>query len=232
MPWSSTTMRSQISITSGMLWSISSTPAPWSSRTERTTAANAGTSASGRPAAGSSSRTNCGSVASARATPSRRSSPWASDPAAMLRERREPEDVEQLVGSLPGAARAGADAERRHLDVLAHRQAAKAVAVLKRAGQPVPAAPVRRPVRDVAAREQHRPGGRPVEPAEHVHERRLAGAVRADQPDDLAAPELERDLPERLTPSNDRETEEARSVSPGLLSSSVATTDANRSARS
>ena len=80
-PWSSTWIRSQTPITSAMLWSISSTPARWSSRTERTTSANSGTSASGRPAAGSSISTNAGSVTSARATPSRRSSPWASEPA-------------------------------------------------------------------------------------------------------------------------------------------------------
>src|SRR4051794_5040635 len=74
-------MRSQTSITSAMLWSISSTPASWSSRTERTTAANSGTSASGSPAAGSSISTKDGSIASARATPRRRSSPWAKPPA-------------------------------------------------------------------------------------------------------------------------------------------------------
>src|SRR5204862_530011 len=45
---------------------------------ERTTSASPGTSASGRPAAGSSRSTKLGSVASARATPSRRSSPCAS----------------------------------------------------------------------------------------------------------------------------------------------------------
>src|SRR5438270_98898 len=45
-----------------MLWSISRTPARWSSRTERTTSANSGTSASGSPAAGSSISTKAGSV--------------------------------------------------------------------------------------------------------------------------------------------------------------------------
>ena len=80
-PWSSTWIRSQTSMISAMLWSISSTPAPCSSRTDRTTAAKSGTSASGSPAAGSSISTKRGSVASARATPSRRSSPCASAPA-------------------------------------------------------------------------------------------------------------------------------------------------------
>ena len=88
VPWSSTWMRSQISMISAMLWSISSTPAPWSLQTERTVAANSGISASGSPAAGSSSSTKRGSVASARATPSRRSSPCASDEAAAPRVTR------------------------------------------------------------------------------------------------------------------------------------------------
>src|SRR6185503_489234 len=60
-PWSSTWIRSHTSMISAMLWSIRSTPAPWSSRTLRTTAANSGTSASGSPAAGSSISTNRGS---------------------------------------------------------------------------------------------------------------------------------------------------------------------------
>ena len=59
------------------------TPASCSSRTDRTTSAKAGTSASGKPAAGSSMRTNRGVVARARATPRRRSSPCASEPAAV-----------------------------------------------------------------------------------------------------------------------------------------------------
>ena len=60
--------------------------------------------------------------------------------------------------------------------------------MLKRPREPVTTAPVRRPARDVAALEQHAPLRRPVEAAEDVDERRLAGAVRADQPDDLALP--------------------------------------------
>src|SRR5581483_11978108 len=78
LPWSSTWIRSQTSMISAMLWSMRSTPALYSSRTVRMTAAKSGTSASGRPAAGSSIRTKRGAVASARATPSFRSSPCAS----------------------------------------------------------------------------------------------------------------------------------------------------------
>ena len=74
---------------------------------------------------------------------------------------------------------------------------------------------------------------RPVEAAEDVDERRLAGAVRADQPDDLAAAQLERDAAAApATPSNERETEEARSVSPGLVSDSACGSAAKPAVRS
>ena len=45
----------------------------------------------------------------------------------------QPEEVEQLVGPLSGDPRAGTDAERGELDVLAHREASKRAAVLERA---------------------------------------------------------------------------------------------------
>src|SRR5207244_13505340 len=54
------------------------------------------------------------------------------------------------------------------------------------------------PAGDLAPLERDRALVRPVEAAEHVHERRLAGAVRADQADDLAAAKLQRDLAQRL----------------------------------
>jgi hypothetical protein len=53
-------------------------------------------------------------------------------------------------------------------------------------------------VRDVMPLELDSAGRRPVEAADHVHERRLAGAVRADQPDDFAPAKLEGDLPQRM----------------------------------
>src|ERR671936_153368 len=75
-------MRSQTDITSAMLCSIRRTPASKSSRTARTTAAKSGTSSSGSPAAGSSRSTYRGLHASARATPSFRSSPCGSEAAS------------------------------------------------------------------------------------------------------------------------------------------------------
>jgi hypothetical protein len=70
--------------------------------------------------------------------------------------------------------------------------------VLERPHEPVAVAPRGRPACHVAAVELDLARRRAVEAAEHVHERRLAGAVRADQADDLARMELERDVGQRL----------------------------------
>ena len=69
------------------------------------------------------------------------------------------------------------------------------MAVLKGAGETVTAAPVSRPTGDVAALELDSALGRPVEAAEHVHERRLAGAVRPDETDDLTTMQVEGHAP-------------------------------------
>jgi hypothetical protein len=130
----------------------------------------------------------------------------AEPPLVAVRERRrgrvrvggKPEDAEEVVCPLRGGARRRADAQRGDLDVLAHRQVAERVRVLEGAREPRAAATVRRPARDVAAVQLDGSARRPVEARQHVHERRLAGAVRPDQPDDLAAPQLEADPAQRL----------------------------------
>ena len=114
--------------------------------------------------------------------------------------RDELQRLEQRVRATPCLARSGTDAERGDLDVLAHREPAERAAVLERAREAGAPASVRSPARDVAPFELDRPLVREVEPGEDVHERRLAGAVRADQPDHLVAVELERDVAERLHP--------------------------------
>jgi hypothetical protein len=91
-----------------------------------------------------------------------------------------------------------AHAERRHLHVLANGQSSKRVPVLERAREARACTARRRPARHVHAVQLDPPGRGPVGPAEHVHERGLAGAVRPDQPDDLTAPQLERDAAQRL----------------------------------
>ena len=118
----------------------------------------------------------------------------------LARIRGQVEEREKLVGAPRGLPLRGADAERGDLDVLPHRQPAEGVAVLERPRETVAAAPVRRPARDVAVLEQHAPLRRPVEAAENVDERGLPGAVRADQPDDLALPQLERDVTQTPRP--------------------------------
>ena len=200
-PWSSTWMRSQTSMISAMLWSIRSTPASWSSRTERTTAANSGTSASGSPAAGSSISTNVGSVASARATPSRRSSPCASAPAGSvglsasrpITSRRSAARRRASRGEAPTPSAATSTFSRTESD----RNA--------RLCWNVRASPWR-PRRLALQRVMSRPSSSTVpsvgevEAAEQVDEGRLAGAVRPDQPDDLVAVQLERDALHGLHP--------------------------------
>jgi hypothetical protein len=70
--------------------------------------------------------------------------------------------------------------------------------VLKGAGEAGASTAVRRPGGHVAAGELDRPGGREVESGEDVHERRLPGAVRADQADDFVVRQLEGDVAQRV----------------------------------
>jgi hypothetical protein len=110
----------------------------------------------------------------------------------------QPERLEETVGPASCLAGPGAHAERRDLDVLAHRQRLERAAVLERPREPGPSAPVRGPARHVATLELDGALVREVEAGENVDERRLAGAVRADQPHDLVPVELERHAAERL----------------------------------
>jgi hypothetical protein len=69
--------------------------------------------------------------------------------------------------------------------------------VLERARDSGAPAPVRAPAGDVPLVELDGAAGRDVETGHHVHERRLARPVRADQAHDLVTPQLERDVVER-----------------------------------
>ena len=70
--------------------------------------------------------------------------------------------------------------------------------MLERPRQPSPPALVRTPARDVTPFELDGALVREVEPRQDVHERRLPGAVRADETYDLVPVQLERDVAERL----------------------------------
>src|SRR5919108_2368034 len=109
----------------------------------------------------------------------------------------EPEQPEQLVRPPAGAARAGADAERGDLHVLAHGEVTERPAVLERARQAGSGAPVCAPARDPAVAELDATARWEVETGDDVHERRLSCAVRPDQADDLVAMQLQRHVLER-----------------------------------
>ena len=137
--------------------------------------------------------TKLGRVASARATPSRRSSPCASAPAGAVRVAVEPEQAEQLAGGPP--CRSPETRRRRapHTSTFSRTESDRNgwLCWNVRASPCLPA-PARAPARDVPTLELDRAGGRQVEPREQVDERRLAGPVRADQPHDLVPVQGER----------------------------------------
>ena len=182
-----------------MLWSISSTPASCSSRTERTTSANSGTSASGSPAAGSSistkrrlGREHARDAEAALVAVGERGG-------RRLAERLQAEQLEQLAPTRRRASRGPAPApsaatstfsrtERPPNERLCWKVRARPARARRCGLQPVISRPPSSTDPDV----------RPVEAAEDVHERRLAGAVRPDQPDDLVPAHLERHLLQRL----------------------------------
>ena len=182
---------------SAMLWSIRSTPAPWSSRTARTTAANSGTSASGRPAAGSSISTKRGSVASARATPRRRSSPCGERGGRRVRVARRARAA-RAARRLAARARAAAPTPSAATSTFS-RTDSERKAWLCWNVRASPCRPRRWALHDVivAARRARPALVGTVEAGEDVDERRLAGAVWSDQPDDLVTVQLERDALQR-----------------------------------
>ena len=75
-----------------------------------------------------------------------------------------------------------ADSQSGYLDVLTHGEVSEGVAVLERARETRAPAAVRPPARDVAILELDGARARKVEARHDVHERRLAGAVRPDEP--------------------------------------------------
>src|SRR4029450_10334550 len=108
------------------------------------------------------------------------------------------ERLEKAVASTASLPGPGADSERSDLDVLAHGEPTKRAAVLERTREACPSPPGWAPPRHLRSREVDRAGGREVEAADHIHERRLAGAVRADQSEHLVPVKLDRDVAKRV----------------------------------
>ena len=94
-----------------------------------------------------------------------------------------------------GAARHGA-----HLDVLLDRHLGEESDLLERATDSQPGDLVGLPAGRVHAADADAAGGGVEHAAGDVEERRLAAAVRADQPDDLALADGQRDAVERTQP--------------------------------
>ena len=102
------------------------------------------------------------------------------------------------AGEAQGVAREVAAAARMRADedVVDHRQVPEQGEVLKRAADADAGNAVRRAPQDAASLEEDVAGGRRVEPAQAVEERRLAGSVRADEAENLSVPEIEGDVVE------------------------------------
>ena len=178
-------MRSQSRMIRRMSCSITSRPQPNASLIAASAPTSSSDSPSLSPAAGSSSSRNDGRAASARAIASRRCSPCGrrrgDRPARCSRPTRSRSS--QLDAREPAAAThrcATAAASMFSNTVSAGEQPD----VLERAHDAGARDLGRRPGRDVLAVEHDAPAGRALEAGEHVDERRLAGAVRADQAED------------------------------------------------
>ena len=87
----------------------------------------------------------------------------------------------------------GTDAGHREPDRFAHRQVLEQLCALERSTEAEPGAAAAREAVHVVAEDLDRtPAAH--EPADRVHQRRLAGAVRADEPDDLARRDVQVDV--------------------------------------
>jgi hypothetical protein len=122
---------------------------------------------------------------------------------ALVGEVRETRALEEVVGGdRRGMARAGApeaeapvaDAADREIEVVAHREVAKQQRRLVGAPEALPDALVRRQVGDVFAEEMDPPGSGREVAGDGVEERRLAGAVGAEDRRLLAGGDRERDV--------------------------------------
>src|SRR6266545_3636057 len=207
-----------------MLWSIRRIPPPCSSRTVRTASARSDTSASGRPAAGSSRSRKRGLVASARATPRRRSSPWASVSADASAWLVSPSSSRSWAARLR-ALRGRAPTPRAATSTFSRTESARKAWLCWK----VRASPCL-PRRPGCQRVTSRPSSSTVPALGRSNPVSTLTSVDLPAPFGPIRPTTSPRRSSRLTsrrawtPSNERDTTEARSVSPGLrvLSSALA----------
>jgi hypothetical protein len=125
----------------------------------------------------------------------------------------EAEELEQLVGPPPCASHAGTDSQRSDLDVLPHREVPERPAVLER---PCETGALQRVIRRPASSTEPEVGrSNPVSTFTSVDFPAPFGPIKPTTSCRWSSSVTSWSA---RTPSNDRETEEARRVSPGLLS--------------
>ena len=185
--------RSTSGITISMTCSTISTVTPVS-RTRRTSSTPVCASIGVRPVSTSSSSSSFGSVASARATSSRRFSDGIRSLASTSARAARPAELQHLMRLAARLAHHGGADQRADDDVVDDRHGLEALDHLEGAPDAALAALRRRQARDVLAVEPDRAFGRRQHARDQVEQRRLAGAVRADQADDLAAADRDRDV--------------------------------------
>ena len=136
----------------------------------------------GRPAPGSSSITTRGLPTTVRATSTRRRSRAPSPPTLVLGGIFESDEVDRAQHVGPPRRTLGARmlVDDRH--VVVHRQRLDRLLGLERATEAPPRTPEVGHPEEVLTERLDRTGRRLDEAAQHVEERRLAGAVRPDQP--------------------------------------------------
>ena len=157
--------------------------------------------------------TKLGRMASARATPSRRSSPCASEPAGASAWAVEAEQRQQLVGAPARLARARAHAERGDLDVLAHREVAERLASAGTCAR-APSAPRRCGLQPVISRPSSSivPDVGRSKPVMRLTSVDLPAPFGPIRPTTSCCRSSSVTSSTACTPSNERETESARSV--------------------
>ena len=116
-------------------------------------------------------------------------SPPDSDPARWLPAL--PEQREQLAHVVEALVEATRLLVEPHLEVLLHGETREHVVGLRDVAEPHGHQRVRLPARDVFAPQAHRPAAHRDQPEQRLQQRRLAGTVRADDADELAAVERE-----------------------------------------
>src|SRR6267142_2703595 len=177
LPRSSTMARSTSGITISMTCSTISTVTPVA-RTFRTSSTPVCASIGVRPVRTSSSKSSFGSVASARATSSRRFS----------------EGINSLARTSARLAHDGGADQRADDDVVDDSHGLEALDDLERARDAALATLRRRQRGDVLAVEPDRSLRRRQHARDQIEQRRLAGAIGANQANDLAAPDRYRDV--------------------------------------